>query len=205
MKKLLVMATVAMMAAVSVNAQVEYPKNEIGVSYGYLSNSQWIDAFGTIFSSLLGARYDEDSEKFIGPVSIQYFHHVKDWIAVGAVGVYGHSSKDILSGSDVIGSGKNTYLTIMPAVKFDWFRRESVSMYSKLALGATYRSEKVEYNNRSTGGSETPRDNRSNSEFHFNWQATVFGIEAGSPMVRGFLETGFGEQGIACVGVRFKF
>ena len=90
-------------------------------------------------------------------------------------------------------------------VEFDWFRRESVGMYSKLALGATYRSEKVEYNNRSTGGSETPRDNRSNSEFHFNWQATVFGIEAGSPMVRGFLETGFGEQGIACVGVRFKF
>lgn len=201
MKKYLIMAAAAIMTAVSVNAQsVEYPKNEISVSYGYLSNSQWIDGFETIFSSIFGERYDEDSEKFIGPIAITYFHHVKDWIAVGAMGVYGHSSKDVVDGSKaIVGTGKNTYITIMPAVKLDWYRREHVGMYSKLALGATYRSESLKFNANSN------RTNGDESSFHFNWQATVFGIEVGSPNVRGFFEGGVGEQGLASVGIRYKF
>ena len=40
---------------------------------------------------------------------------------------------------------------------------------------------------------------------HFNWQASLIGIEVGSPTVRGFAEVGMGEQGIVCAGLRCKF
>ena len=51
MKKVLVMVAVAMMTAMSVNAQSGYEdtKHEVGISYGALSNTTWMsiaDAIG---------------------------------------------------------------------------------------------------------------------------------------------------------------
>ena len=86
----------------------------------------------------------------------------------------------------------------MPAVKFDWLRMKNFGMYSKLAVGATLRNEK--FNSDSSSSKDT-----SDSEVHVNWQASFLGIEAGSPTLRGFLELGTGEQGIALVGLRYKF
>ena len=47
MKKLLVLAAVALMAATNVNAQEGYDdtKHEVAISLGGASNSQWIDVF----------------------------------------------------------------------------------------------------------------------------------------------------------------
>lgn len=74
---------------------------------------------------------------------------------------------------------KNSYFTLMPAAKFDWLRKSHFGMYSKLAIGATLRSEKY--------------DDESNSELHVNWQLSLVGIEAGGPTFRGFVELGTGE------------
>ena len=40
---------------------------------------------------------------------------------------------------------------------------------------------------------------------HLNWQASLLGIEAGGPQLRGYLEAGVGEQGVAVIGLRYKF
>jgi hypothetical protein len=39
----------------------------------------------------------------------------------------------------------------------------------------------------------------------FNFQASLLGIEAGGQNVRGFVELGMGEQGVALAGIRCKF
>jgi hypothetical protein len=39
----------------------------------------------------------------------------------------------------------------------------------------------------------------------FNLQLSLIGVEAGSPNMRAFAELGFGEQGIVCAGLRYKF
>ena len=39
----------------------------------------------------------------------------------------------------------------------------------------------------------------------FYFQASLLGIEAGSPTIRAFTELGTGEQGIILAGVRYKF
>jgi hypothetical protein len=38
-----------------------------------------------------------------------------------------------------------------------------------------------------------------------NFQASLFGIEAGSMRFRAFAEFGLGEQGVAVAGSRYKF
>jgi len=89
-------------------------------------------------------------------------------------------------------------MTLMPAVKLDWLRQKNFGMYSKLAIGATLRSEKIDYE---TAG----HDDYSNTEMHVNWQVSLLGLEVGGRNLRGFLEVGTGEQGIFDIGLRYKF
>ena len=39
----------------------------------------------------------------------------------------------------------------------------------------------------------------------FNFQVSAIGAEFGNQSVRGFAELGFGELGVALIGVRYKF
>ena len=192
------MAAVAMMAAMNVSAQNDYDetKHEVAISYGIDSNSQIIDAFETIGVALVGAKLEND--KFFGPISAEYFYHVKNWLGVGGILAYGINKQDVYLLGDKDGVIKNTYLTLMPAVKLDWLRKKHFGMYSKLAFGATLRNEKYD----SDGASSK---DYSDSEIHVNWQASLLGIEAGSPTLRGFMELGTGEQGIILAGIRYKF
>ena len=198
MKKIIMMAAVAMMTVMSVNAQnIDYDtKHEVAVSIGLYSNSQIIDVFEQIGGAMVGAKLE--NERFIGPISAEYFYHAQPWLSVGGIFVYGQNKQDAMSGSDKMGESKNSYMTLMPAVKFDWLRKSHFGMYSKVAVGATLRSEK--YN--------SYRDSHYNydgTEVHVNWQASFIGIEAGGEKVRGFAELGTGEQGIILTGIRMKF
>ncbi len=198
MKKFLVLVAVAMMTAMNVSAQNGYDetKHEVAITLGIYSNSQIIDAFENIGGALVGAKFENES--FTGPISAEYFYHVKPWLGVGGIFAYGQNKQDVYLLGDKDGVSKNTYLTLMPAVKFDWLRKKHFGMYSKLAFGATLRNEKYD-------SVDASSKNDSDSEIHVNWQASLLGIEAGGPTIRGFLELGTGEQGIALVGLRYKF
>ena len=196
--KNLVLAAVAMMTAINVSAQNGYDetKHEVAVSYGIWSNSEIIDAFETIGGALVGAKFE--NEKYFGSISAEYFYHVKNWLGVGGIFAYGQCEQDVLFVGKKDGVSKNTYLTLMPAAKFDWMRKKHFGVYSKLAFGATLRNEKY------TSDSDSSKDD-SDSEVHVNWQVSLLGMEFGGPAIRGFLELGTGEQGIALVGLRYKF
>ena len=198
MRKFFVMVAVAMMTVVNVNAQSNGydTKHEIAVSYGIDSNSQIIDAFENIGGALVGAKFENES--FTGPISAEYFYHVKNWLGVGGILAYGQNKQDVYLLGDKDGVIKNSYFTLMPAVKFDWLRKSHFGMYSKLAFGATLRNEKYD-------SVDASSKYDSDSEVHVNWQASLLGIEAGGRTIRGFAELGFGEQGIVLAGVRYKF
>ena len=95
------------------------------------------------------------------------------------------------------GEAKNSFITVLPAVKFNWLRKKYFGMYSKVAAGVSFASKKEDYTD------NTP--SRSENSVEFNWQLSALGIEAGSPNVRGFVELGIGEQGMMLAGVRCKF
>ena len=190
MKKIVMMVVAAIMATMNVQAQSDFSRHEVAVSYGELSNSEWIDILEQITITMVtGAKYGK--EKFTGAFSAEYFYHPKEWLAIGGIFVYGRSRQEVYFLSDNIGDYTNRYYTLMPALKFDWLRTKYFGMYSKVAFGATLRTEHF--------------DDKNESKVHFNWQASGIGIEAGAPHVRAFAELGVGEQGIILGGIRCKF
>ena len=200
MKKILVMVAVAIMTAVSVNAQNGYDntKHEIAVSYGVLSNSTWMsigDVMGTVLT--FGAVKYSDG-KFTGPIAVEYFYHVNPLVGVGAIGAYACEKKDMLIAGENYGETKNTFITVMPAAKFNWLRTKNFGLYSKVGAGLTFVSRKEDY-------TKPNAENQSDSKVGFNFQASALGIEAGSPNIRAFLELGVGEQGVLLGGLRAKF
>ena len=197
MRKVLILAVVAMMTTMCAKAQTGYEdtKHEVAVSYGWLSNSQWVDVLEEMVSIMVGSTCE--NEKFFGPLSAEYFYHANKWLGVGGMFTLSNSKQDVYLDKKKDGTVSHTYYTLMPAVKFDWLRKKSFGMYSKLAVGATLRTESINCDDPSARDSE--------SKVHVNWQASLLGIEAGSPKVRGFLEFGFGEQGVALFGLRYKF
>ena len=200
MKKLFLLAAVAIMTATSANAQSNGydSKHEVALSLGLYSNSQWLDVLENVTLIVAsGAKASFDNDRFMGPISAEYFYRLKPWIGVGGLFVYGNNKQDLKLDGVKDGEVKHAYYTLMPAVKFDWLRKQHFGMYSKLAVGMTLRKESI----------DSEDDVRSEDETmtHVNWQLSFLGIEAGGPTIRGFLELGTGEQGIILAGIRYKF
>ncbi|MBR4338493.1 MAG: hypothetical protein IKP91_09735 [Bacteroidaceae bacterium] len=199
MKKVFLLAVAAVIATVCVNAQNGYDdtKSEVAVSYGLLANSQWLDAFTAVVTEEAGAVLS--NEQFLGPLSIEYFYHYRSWLSFGGALVYGQSSMDVANQQEgpKVGTSKIQYLSLMPAMKFDWLRFSHFGMYSKLAAGYTMRLQHYIY----TDG--RPQENE--NIFHPNFQISLLGIEAGSPRFRVYFEGGIGEQGVLLAGLRYKF
>lgn len=198
MKKYFLLVAVFMMSAASVSAQSESedePKHSVGISYGYLSNSDWLNIFESIGSAIVGSSFQND--KYFGSLSVEYFYHLEPWIGVGAIMSYGQLTEDLYFAGNKEGGLKNTYLTLMPSVKIDWLRRDFVALYTKLAVGYTMRNESIKYD-------DSKYSNTNDTQFHINCQISPIGVELGRAF-RGFAEYGFGEQGMLVLGARYRF
>lgn len=203
MKKIIMMMVVALMATTSVSAQNDFkPKHDVAIAIGGWSNSDILNVFEDIITIALTGTSTE-TVSYFGPISLEYFYHFNRTISVGAIAAYGHMKQNFFYGKDKNnkdGSLTNNYFTLMPAVKFDWVQKRNFGVYSKIGVGGTLRSEKLEF------ADEKSKDkNETNSKVHINWQISLLGLEAGSENIRGFIELGTGEQGVALIGARYKF
>ncbi len=178
MKKLLLMVVAAMMATMNVNAQEEY-KNEISIAYGTGANTDLV-------MSIAKGMFTGKQLDYWGPISVEYFGRLNSNNRLGLGGIF------VLGGCkwDDTGDAKSKYYTIMPAVKYNWAVKKYVSWYSKGAAGLSIASQ--------SGGREDKTD------VVFNFHASLVGVDFGGAF-RGFVELGFGEQGIALAGLRYKF
>ncbi len=191
-KKIIACVAVAMMTTLSVNAQAFENKHEISISYGQLANSDWMNIFEDILTvPFQGAK--RENETYYGPIGVEYLYRLDKTVSVGGLAVYGHRGYDLYEKDVNRGKMTNDYITLMPAVKFTWKNGSYYGVYSKLAAGVTYRMEKsddIDYDEK---------------HLHFNWQVTLLGAEFGSSRFRGFVDLGFGEQGVLSAGLRYKF
>ena len=186
------MAIVAMMATVNVNAQDEL-KNEFGVFYGLGSAS---DILSMITSSISAAAGDQSS--FWGPIGVEYYYHTSPVVAVGAVAEYANcKAEDKETHKDDL---TETFITVMPSVKFNWLRKKYFGMYSALSAGVMFFS--VSCNDNAKASDPKAKDETITS---FIFQATALGMEFGGTQFRGFVEAGLGEKGMLCAGLRYKF
>lgn len=203
-KFLLAALAISAFVCVPVQAQEEMEtRHEIGVTYGAVPNSVWVDVFTDVIAAMFGESHENN--KYFGPIGLEYYYHTSPLIGVGAVAVFTTNKEDAFYNTELTGHHTKSYITVMPSVKFNWLRKNNWGLYSKLAAGATYTHFSFEdYDIDNTTGKKTTEKTTA-KDLLFNFQASLIGVEAGNQRVRGFAEFGVGEQGVALAGVRFKF
>lgn len=200
MKKVLLLAVATMMFAMNVNAQCEDLKNEISLSYGFGSLSQFGDGIGEGLAMALFSDTEYDDGFILGPISAEYFLHLNNpRLAIGGILSYSKWDSDVLKrgGShEKVGERKRNYFSVMPAVKWYWTNKNSFGLYSKAAAGAAFL-------NSTEKELSTGKSNDDNGTY-FMFQISLLGVEFGKQF-RGFAELGVGNQGFALAGLRYKF
>ena len=176
MKKIFIIAVLALAASLNLSAQNDW-KNEISISYGF-------GAFTDLSSSYLSGIFSGKQTNYIGAFGVEYFHRPKSALGVGVVGTFSTCKWNDSN------NARTKYFSIMPAVKYNWLNRDHLSMYSKVALGVLFGIDSG--------------DVKDKTNVAVGWQASLVGAEFGSAF-RGFLELGYGEQGILVAGLRYKF
>ena len=199
MKKFMMMVAVALMTVTSVNAQSEDLKNELSVSYGFGSLSQLGDGIGEGLG-LIFSDTEYDDGFILGPISAEYFYHLNNpRLAIGGIFSYSKWDSDVQKrgGShEKVGERNRNYFSVMPAVKYYWTNKNSFGLYSKAAVGAAFL-------NSTEKELSTGKSNDDNGTY-FMFQLSLIGVEFGKQF-RGFAELGFGNQGFALAGLRYKF
>lgn len=170
--------------------------NEISTSYGF----SVLSTFGSVvigsLSNLLDLTEGEISVKpggTYGVINLGYSYQLNKTISIGGGVAFNRLSVDLKDNTGKISPAAVNIWTIMSTGKFDWFRTRSdmFGMYSKVGLGIM-----------AVGGSLM-------EELHKTiWlptgQLSLIGLEVGRGF-SGFMELGFGNQGIAQLGVRARF
>ena len=149
MKKILVMVAVAMMTAMSVNAQNENLRHEVSLSYGLGSIAQFGDGLGEGLALAIFSDTEYDDGFILGPISAEYFYHLNNpRLAIGAFVSYSKWDSDIQkkSGShEKVGERNRNYWSVMPAIKWYWVNKNAFGLYSKAHLERAGRFGVAEY------------------------------------------------------------
>ena len=191
MKKILAMVAVALMTAVSVQAQEN--KHEIGVFYGTGSASDMFSFYTNVFSAAAGSQ-----GSFWGPIGVEYYYNLSPVVGLGAVAsIAGCKAEDSKTGKEDL---TEKFITVMPSVKFNWLRKDHFGMYSAISAGMIFCSISC---NDNAKANDSNAKNETVASFMF--QVTALGAEFGGEQFRGFVEAGVGEKGLLCAGLRYKF
>ncbi len=121
---------------------------------------------------------------FVGNYSLSYTYHDRRWLQYGGMVAFGASTcwrKDVATDQKL--DNLSYYcLSIMPTVRFNWFYREAVQLYSAVSVGVV-----------------------TDFDSAYLWgDATLLGCSFGRKFF-GFAEFGLGISGWARVGVGYRF
>ncbi|MGL4853538.1 MAG: outer membrane beta-barrel protein [Phocaeicola sp.] len=179
MRKFFLLSAILFMA-ITATAQ----KHEISISYGIPTS---MDVENSLANGFIGVSGLDLDESFSGSFNLEYMYRLNEKIAVGAIVSYEHAS---IKSVDF----KEDFISVLPAFKMNWVNKELFRFYSKVAAGVTIDKASIEVNSQK----------ESDTDLKFGYQVSPIGLEVGKEL-NGFLELGYGVQGIANIGVRFKF
>ena len=201
MKRLLSSVALLIISSFVCLAQTDKSRHEISVSYGCLTFPQAVDLISVGYATVLGALYvgiantiypgDQEYPKRIdnggtGSFSFQYLYTLNKTIKVGGIVCYENTWGEWSNGEEYIVH----YPAIMATSKLYWFNHEHFGMYSKLSLGLML----------VLGGKDEAKQIPMLAA-----QASSVCMEFGGEALRGFLETGWGNQGLLNFGMKFSF
>ena len=169
-------------------------KYEFGLSYSQFTVPQ----FAYVLGGALGIAFSLGSftlENMVlpGALSLEYTHYVNNTFGFGGSITGDFMTADRYTGKDdskkYDGKFQMAFLSVLPHVKIGWFDNPHFGMYSKLAAGGAY-----EFGNLDSEGN-----------FLFAAQVSPVCMDFGGETLRGYLELGFGMQGIVSLGIKKRF
>ena len=201
MKRLLSSVALLVISCFVCLAQADESKHEFSVSYGYVTLPQTIDLLGAGVATASGGLLvgivdvmtpgDMEYLKRIdnggtGSFSFQYLYSLNRTIKLGGTVCYESTWGEWNNGTDYM----LHYPAIMATSKFMWFNREHFAMYSKLSLGLMLVLD---------------GKNEDKPVPMFAGQGSAVCMEFGGRTLRGFLESGWGNQGFLNFGMKVGF
>lgn len=190
MKKIIVL-----LLAVVALQQVHAQKSELSVSYGIPTNKNLESDFGDAFvNAATGGLID--NETFTGSFNLEYMYRLDKRWAIGVDLGYEQSSYDVNINKSVNAKAKDNYIIAMVGAKYYWTNGSMFRMYAKASIGASFMTEKL------TDVKDPTL--KADNQTEFAYQVSPIAFEVGKNFC-GFLELGYGNQGIAQAGIRVRF
>ena len=170
------------------------PKHDIRVGIGTMSvpTIVLLDT-GSFGGDILGYDFRRDMANcdtfrtpryFVGNYSLSYTYQERRWLQYGGMATFGASTcwrRDVATGEKIENLSQYC-LSIMPTVRFNWFYREAVQLYSSVSVGVV-----------------------TDFDSAYLWgDATLLGCSFGRKFF-GFAEFGLGISGWARAGFGYRF
>ena len=169
------------------------PKHDIRVGIGTMSVPTIVLLDTGSFDGVLGYDFRRDMANcdnyrtpryFVGNYSLSYTYQERRWLQYGGMATFGASTcwrRDVATGEKIENLSQYC-LSIMPTVRFNWFYREAVQLYSSVSVGVV-----------------------TDFDSAYLWgDATLLGCSFGRKFF-GFAEFGLGISGWARAGVGYRF
>lgn len=165
--------------------------HQASIGYGVLSINDITGIMSDLFPALAGTQLAE--RWGTGSISLGYTYRLTPSVSVGGMFAYSGNMSDVV-GKKGAYIYKNFY-SILPQVKFEWYRRGIVTLYSRLAAGVVIGNIQDQSGTLVTNVFTAAA---------FTFQVSPIGLEIGRS-VTGFVEAGFGATGVLTLGVRKSF
>lgn len=174
-------------------------QHEVSLSYGGLPVFDLLNYYEGYFtpSDATTNLYD-DKGKF-GSLNISYLFFPDEAWGVGLVYSYTNSDKRITHNHKLVGNFYNSFHTIAPSFKYNWYSYNYFTLYSRVNIGVSIATEQATYINDITKQAEETTKIKP----FFMYQVSPIGFELGR-QIAGFVEVGFGHMGTVMAGVRYR-
>lgn len=200
MKNRVILLWVMLLAlSLSVKAQ-DYTEmqHEVSLSYGGLPVVDLLSHYENYFNPKEGSVNLYDDKGKFGSVNVSYLFFPDEEWGIGLVYSYTNSDKRILANKKIAGDFFNSFHTICPSFKYNWYNYNFITLYSRLNAGVAIATSKASFMDAKAHPAEATR-----TKAFFMYQVSPIGIELGR-QVAGFVEAGFGHMGTVMAGIRYK-
>ncbi len=182
---------------IGIGASAQDEKHELSVGVGFGTTGEIYDAVSNIGWAFVNC--EDESKGFTGAINLDYGYHVSPKLVVTGTVSFARLKDEMYNKKDhsYAGSSRNTYIAIMPGVKYNWLNKSKVAVYSRASVGVHL----IDINDEIVGSTD---DSGNGLQATIAYQVSPIGIEAGGKL-RGYAELGFGATGIISAGLRYKF
>lgn len=171
--------------------------HEFRVGAGFPSLPVLDDDYHPSFSSW---KYDyyKGAKRATPAINLSYNYQMNEWLFLGGTVSYSGIYQNMYdSYNDHVFARRNRhYFAVLPTARFEWFRRESVQLYSSVGVGAA-----LDHHRERIVGVEAVKRH---TDYLLAADLTPIGVSVGHDLY-GFFEAGIGSFGVLRMGVGYRF